>query len=176
MNNNFYQFNISTIQRTLLSLITIQRRLGDGESCEGELLGGSVAENQLRGDVQIDAVVVPVRVDERSRRHVEEVLRGEVKGVHRGGSKSERQVLENHFGHFAALVPIIHAVQMHLLTIYRHTTAAVPSVMAEMGNHPIERCPVLSRNGRHIISMTFQLAVRPFARSEENNCQTGIKK
>ena len=120
------------------SLIAIHRSFAEGDAGEGELEGGGVAPDELCGDVQKGELRI-FRIMQRSRRHVEEVLRGEVKGVHRGGSKSGRQVLKNHFGHFTALVPIIHAVHMHPLPVHRHTTAAVPSVMAEMGNHPIER-------------------------------------
>ena len=44
-----------------LSIILIQRSRCDGQAGEGELEGGVVAVNQLRGDVEEDAVVVPLQ-------------------------------------------------------------------------------------------------------------------
>lgn len=64
-------------------LIAIQRSFAEGESSEGELEGGGVAPDELCGDVQKGELRI-FRIMQRSRRHVEEVLRGEVKGVQRG--------------------------------------------------------------------------------------------
>ena len=43
------------------SLVRVQLFFGDGQAGEGELEGGVVAVNQLRGDVEEDAVVVPLQ-------------------------------------------------------------------------------------------------------------------
>ena len=93
MNNNF-----SKQLSSILSIVFKLRFLGDGQAGEGELAGGGVAVNQLRGDVEEDAVVILVHIVERARRHVEEVLRGQPEGVHRRGHQVRADLLERNTG------------------------------------------------------------------------------
>ena len=137
----FSNYFLSTLLQinapTLLSLITIQRRLGDGESCEGELEGGGVAPDQLRVDVEEDAVVVPVRVVERARRHVEEVLRGQPEGVHRRGHQVCADLLERNAGTLEAFASRPLAVHVPQPPVDKHASRTVLAVMAHGSDQQI---------------------------------------
>ncbi len=70
-------------------IVTILRHIREEQPRKRELPRGAVAEHQLRGDVQIDTVVILVRVIvQRTVRHVEKVIRGQTEGVRGGGSNA----------------------------------------------------------------------------------------
>lgn len=64
------------LNHIVLSVVAIRCAVAVEQPREGELPRGAVTIDQLRGNVQEDAVALLVRVVQRAVRHQEEVLRG----------------------------------------------------------------------------------------------------
>ena len=149
MNNNIsiQHFNIST--HTPPSIILIQRSRCDGQAGEGELEGGVVAVNHLRGDVKEDAVVVLVHIVERARRHVEEVLRGQPEGVYRRGHQVRADLLELDRRRGRTIIAVTLAVYVNKLAEIHYTPRAIAATMPYMDTKQIglSSHSVIARSG-----------------------------
>jgi len=96
--------------RNQLLIVAIGRRFAEEQSCEGELQGGGVAIDHLLGDVQEDAVVVFVRVVQRTVRHEEEVFRGQAEGVRGCGSDGSADLLQMNRCYRFAIAAFSHTI------------------------------------------------------------------
>ncbi len=129
MNNNI---PIQHFNAYPLSIILIQRSRCDGQAGEGELEGGGVAVNQLRGDVEEDAVVVLVHIVERARRHVEEVFRGQPEGVHRRGHQVCADLLQLDRRRGRTVGALAHTVHVNHMPVVHNTSVTVFPVMPDV--------------------------------------------
>ena len=147
--NYFLSTFLQIIAPTLLSLVRVQLFFGDGQACEGKLQGGSVAEDQLGGDVQIDAVVVPVRVVERARRHVEEVLRSEATRVQRGHGVAALHLLQRHSGGFRTFVAMTLTVNVNHVAMTHNASRTASGVVAHIHKYIEGRHRLALERRRH---------------------------
>ncbi len=130
--NYFLSTFLQIIASTFPSLVRVQLFFGDGQAGEGELEGGGVAPDQLRGDVEEDAVVVLVRVVERARRHVEEVLRGQPEGVHSRGHQVCADLLQLDRRRGRTVVALAHTVHVNHMPVVHNTSVTVSPVMPDV--------------------------------------------
>ena len=122
--------NVWSYQGVLI--ILVRRRVAEEESGEGKLEGGGVAIDHLAGDVQVVVVVLIVRVVQRTVRHKEEVLRGEVERVGRDGIDGVTRLLKLHGSRGRAIVPLTHTIYVYQLSIIHRATVTVFSVVTNL--------------------------------------------
>lgn len=109
--------------------VAVCRPIAEEQSRECELQGGGVTIDHLPGDVQEDAVVVLVRVVQRTVRHQEEVFRGQPERVRGGGGDVRADLLKLDGCSPQTIVTRTNTINVNKLTVHHHASFAIFSTV-----------------------------------------------
>ena len=140
----FYVHNLThvflfrpTARMRRLLIVAVRRRVAEEQPRERELLRDAVPIDLLRRNVQEDAVVVLVRVVQRTVRHHEEVLRGQTERVRGGGRDVGAGYVEGHLGYRTAIMAVTHTFLVYPLPIFEGTPRTSLAIMSQISGKQI---------------------------------------
>ena len=111
-------------------IVTVCRCITEEQSRKGELLGGGVPIYQLPRNVQENAIVILVRVVQRTIGHEEEVLRGQPEGVSGGGGDVSINHVKSYLSHKIAVVSVPNTIAVNEFSFVKDAPRTILTIVS----------------------------------------------